>query len=119
MKQLLYGLVFSVSVTDGYGASGGGGGGGGGGYPQSHMGPPQSYFAPPPAPSPPRASVIQAAASSSYDDTLGYIFDLGFQQRIKKKVKRSRSGDSPTAVGPKRKSREGRRLPIAILYAKN
>uniref|UniRef100_A0A0A9YTZ3 Ecdysone-induced protein 74EF isoform B n=1 Tax=Lygus hesperus TaxID=30085 RepID=A0A0A9YTZ3_LYGHE len=91
------------TMTEGYGSSGGGGGGGTPGY----MGPPQSYFAPPPAPSPPRASVIQAAASSSYDDTLGYIFDLGFQHRIKKKVKRSRSGDSPTSVGPKRKSREG------------
>ncbi|XP_073994187.1 ecdysone-induced protein E74 isoform X2 [Rhodnius prolixus] len=78
-----------------------GGGGGTGGY----MGPPQSYFAPPQAPSPPRASVIQAAASSSHDDL--YLLELGFQHCMKKKVKRARSGCSPTATGPKRKSREG------------
>lgn len=75
--------------------------GGGGGY----MGPPTNYFAQPQPPSPPRASVIQAAASSSHDDF--YLLELGLQHRMKKKVKRSRSGDSPTATGPKRKSREG------------
>ncbi|BES93302.1 Ets domain transcription factor [Nesidiocoris tenuis] len=96
------------TMSDGTYVSSGGGGGGYMGPPPPNTGATAAYFAPPPpAPSPPRASVIQAAASSSYDDTLGYIFDLGFQHRIKKKVKRSRSGDSPTSVGPKRKSREG------------
>ncbi|KAL1132019.1 hypothetical protein AAG570_011629 [Ranatra chinensis] len=69
------------------------------------MAPPQNYFAQPQPPSPPRASVIQAAASSSHDDL--YLLELGFQNRMKKKLKRTKSGDSPTTCGPKRKSREG------------
>ncbi|KAK9498795.1 hypothetical protein O3M35_003352 [Rhynocoris fuscipes] len=94
--------IFTVGEPYINGPGGGGGTGpAGGGY----MGPPQSYFAPPQPPSPPRASVIQAAASSSHDDL--YLLELGFQHCMKKKVKRSRSGCSPTATGPKRKSREG------------
>lgn len=72
----------------------------------------QHYFATPSAPSPPRAtptSVIQAAASSSYDDL--YFLELGFQQRSKKKIKRVKSGE-PLPPGAKRKSREGNALPL-------
>ncbi|XP_065199783.1 ecdysone-induced protein 74EF isoform X2 [Planococcus citri] len=54
-------------------------------------------------------SVIQAAAaatsSSPHDDL--YLLDLGFQQRVKKKLKRVKSEGGAPCTGPKRKSREG------------
>lgn len=53
-------------------------------------------------------SVIQAAAaassSSSHDDL--FLLELGYQQRVKKKLKRVKSEGAP-CTGPKRKSREG------------
>lgn len=79
----------------------------------SHM---QSYhhpsihspFATPSAPSPPRShaiptSVIQAA-TSSVNDELSYMLELGFPPRKLKKVKKPKAGE-PGSV--KRKSREG------------
>lgn len=56
-------------------------------------------------------SVIQAAtasSSSSYDDL--YLLELGYPQRVKKKLKRVKSEGGSSGVpctGPKRKSREG------------
>lgn len=69
----------------------------------------QGGFTMPPGPSPPRqsaipTSVIQAAATSSHDDL--YFLELGFQQRVKKKVRRVKSEATP-GTGAKRKSREG------------
>ncbi|XP_018913898.2 uncharacterized protein Eip74EF isoform X2 [Bemisia tabaci] len=49
-------------------------------------------------------SVIQAATSSSHDDL--YLLEMGFQYRIKKKMKRPKSDATP-GTGAKRKSREG------------
>ncbi|XP_017770235.1 PREDICTED: ecdysone-induced protein 74EF-like [Nicrophorus vespilloides] len=67
-----------------------------------------SPFATPSAPSPPRGhaiptSVIQAA-TSSVNDELSYMLELGFTPRKLKKVKKPRAGE-PGSV--KRKSREG------------
>ncbi|KAI5699332.1 hypothetical protein M8J76_005119 [Diaphorina citri] len=65
-------------------------------------------FVMPPGPSPTRpaipTSVIQAAATSSHDDL--YFLELGFQQRVKKKIRRVKSEGTP-GTGAKRKSREG------------
>lgn len=67
-----------------------------------------SPFATPSAPSPPRShaiptSVIQAA-TSSVNDELSYMLELGFPPRKLKKVKKPKAGE-PGSV--KRKSREG------------
>ncbi|KAF2893425.1 hypothetical protein ILUMI_12746 [Ignelater luminosus] len=67
-----------------------------------------SPFTAPSAPSPPRGhaiptSVIQAA-TSSVNDELSYMLDLGFPPRKLKKVKKPKPGE-PGSV--KRKSREG------------
>lgn len=75
----------------GSGATGGGGG----------------FTLPQQGPSPPRQSVIQAAATSSHDDL--YFLELGFQTRVKKKVRRGggKGGEVTPGTGTKRKSREG------------
>lgn len=67
-----------------------------------------SPFATPSAPSPPRGhaiptSVIQPA-TSSINDELSYMLELGFPPRKLKKIKKPRTGE-PGSV--KRKSREG------------
>lgn len=71
-----------------------------------------SHFA---TPSPPRGSngssiptsVIQAA-TSSVNDELSYMLELGFQQRKIKKIKKLKNPDGSTPTGTvKRKSREG------------
>lgn len=67
-----------------------------------------SAFAAPSAPSPPRGhsiptSVIQAP-TSSVNDELSYMLELGFSPRKLKKIKKPKAGEQGA---PKRKSREG------------
>lgn len=64
-------------------------------------------FATPSIPSPPRGSIptsVIQAATSSVNDELSYMLELGFPPRKLKKVKKPRAGE-PGSV--KRKSREG------------
>lgn len=74
-------------------------------HPHGNMHPP---FAAPSIPSPPRGSSIPTsviqAATSSVNDELSYMLELGFPPRKLKKVKKPRTGE-PGSV--KRKSREG------------
>lgn len=52
-----------------------------------------------------QAAVNAATSSSSRDDL--YLLELGYQQRVKKKLKRVKSESGAPCTGPKRKSREG------------
>lgn len=64
-------------------------------------------------------SVIQAAvaatSSSSHDDL--YLLELGYQQKLKKKLKRVKS-ETAACTGPKRKSREGNVINNSRVFSK-